>query len=153
MRRGKTLTEESGKVLANDLRKRRFDAKRQRGGRRRGSGSGDSARHFKTPAGGVPAFNNTTKQMGSAECREWACSEDGTLTDGGNDEQVYNPLLTAIPADTYVVALQNESGLLVAIERPQASTFDVRVKPGGTALQKSTDGGTTWTDWATIGTC
>ena len=35
----------------------------------------------------------------------------------------------------------------------QSHQFDVRVKPDGSALQKTFDGGATWTDWATIGAC
>ncbi len=115
MRKGHTITRESGELLGSDLRKRRFGATR-RSSKRRVSTSSDP-RHFRTPSGGIPAYNDSTKQLGSATCREWVSSETGVLSDNGNDEVIYNQHPSRIPGSTYVLATENEAGLLVVVER------------------------------------
>lgn len=75
---------------------------------------GAFAMHVKAPAGGVPAFNTTTGQMGSATCPVYLCSGTGVLTSAGRSVKVYNAA-GAVAADAWGIALRNSAGLLVFI--------------------------------------
>lgn len=147
MNRGHTLSRQTGQALANERRNKRYEYIRKRA-KPKPDASGGVIKHFKTPGGGLPAFDATTKVLGSAACRRWDCDEDDTLIDSGADEIVRNAF-GALPGSIYILAAENARGILVALP----VQFDVRLKPDGSALQKSYDGGITWTTFATIGEC
>ncbi len=70
--------------------------------------------HFQAGASGIPAFNETTKQMGSATVRIWDCNSTGGLINSGVDMTAYNPG-GAFPANKFGVAIFNQAGLLEVI--------------------------------------
>jgi len=69
--------------------------------------------HAVTPEDGIPARSGGT--MGSASCDIYKCSSAGVLSDSGLNETVYNMASAAIAELTYIVAMRNDAGLLVAI--------------------------------------
>lgn len=112
MTRGHTVTRQTGQILANDLRTRRFAYERQRAGRRPIAGEPSPVIHFKSKVGGIPAISTLT--MGSASCDKYDCDSSGVLSDSGDDVTIYN-MAGAFAANTLGVAALNEQGLYVAI--------------------------------------
>ncbi len=114
-----------------------------------GAGS-TSLVHFKNGASSIAAFNTGTNTMTGGVVTKYNSDASGVLSSAGTTFTVYNPNpSSSIAANAYGVAELNEAGVYVALSMG-GSSFDVRVKPDGTALQKTTDGGATWSDWATI---
>lgn len=70
--------------------------------------------HFQAGSSGITAFNESTKQMGSATVRIWDCNSTGGLVDSGVDLTVYNPGGT-FTANKFGVAMFNQAGLLVIL--------------------------------------
>lgn len=70
--------------------------------------------HFKSPAGGIPAFDEATGQMGSAICDKHNSNSTGLLSSAGTTLTIYNAA-GAFAGNKYGVADYNEAGLLVAI--------------------------------------
>jgi len=70
--------------------------------------------HFQAGGSDIAAFNESTKQMGSATVRIWDCNSTGGLVDSGADLPVYNPG-GAFTAGKFGVAMFNQAGLLVIL--------------------------------------
>ena len=70
--------------------------------------------HFQAGGSNIAAFNETTKQMGTASVRVWDCNSTGALVDSGVDMAVYNPG-GAFTANKFGVAMFNQAGLLVIL--------------------------------------
>jgi hypothetical protein len=106
----------------------------------------------KVPTGGITKRSGTTVTV--VDCQAYYLDGTGgtrTLTDAGFAVPVGNMSdTTDVAQDTYV--MPSWRGGLLVVDIPKTS-FDVRVNAGYTRLQKSTDGGATWTDWATIAEC
>lgn len=115
--RGHRITRESGDLLAADIRQRRFEFKSRRG-RRPPMPAPSGARHFKTPTGGIPAFNATTNLLGQATCQNYVRTSSNFLTYSGNDEVVLNQW-GAIPGGIFVLAVEGDDGSNLVIP-PQA---------------------------------
>lgn len=153
MARGHTLSKRSGEIVAADLRKRRWDYTPEKVHHNRNARPNELI-HVKTKAA-CGSRNGTTGAMSAVSCDRYNVAPGGTVTDSNEDITVLNPFNVSVPSGSWCDVLLNEAGEyeFVVVPRATPQTFDVRVKPDGTALQKSTDGGITWVDWATIGTC
>lgn len=72
-------------------------------------------------SGALPAFDDGTGQMGGNYCELWSSNASGLLTQTldafgyATPVYVYNPSQTAIPAEKHVKAINDGTGLLIAI--------------------------------------
>lgn len=99
--------------------------------------------YFRAPVAGVPAFNGSTGQMGSASCEEMSLNGSGLFSATGNFQTVYNES-GWIPSSSLIIAELSDSGIWVG--RPPSDVlyqYELRTNwYGGMALAyvKSMDG-------------